>query len=439
MPIVRPFRALLYDPAVVGPIESVVAPPYDVIGRDEQNRLYEASPYNVVRLDLARDSDRYGAASNTFAQWRARGALAHDPQPAFYVYAQRHRLKSGEQHERFGFFCRLHLEEFASGKVLPHEKTLASAKADRLALQRACRANLSSIFGLYTAPGFSLAEAARDALRAAPWTDFTDAAGVRHRLWRMTDDADRETLERLLADRSVYIADGHHRYETALRYRDEMRAETGREGGEEPFDGAQDRPFDYVLAYLVNMDEPGLVVLPTHRMLRELAIPSADFVERLRACFEIEEIARDRGADALFERLQSRPGERRIGLVLRGGAGWFVLAARDGDNDPRLDGSTALRRLDVTLLHGLVLEGPRSILRLDAHHEAEAGRLVYTKDGDEAVARVASGEFAASFLLNATRVDEVRAVSEAGETMPEKSTYFYPKIATGLVFNSLEQ
>ena len=115
-----------------------------------------------------------------------------------------------------------------------------------------------------------------------------------------------------------------------------------------------------------------------------------------------------------------------------------MLTAREGDNDPRLDGSTALRRLDVTLLHGLVLEGPRSILRLDAHHEAEAGRLVYTKDGDEAVARVASGEFAASFLLNTTRVDEVRAVSEAGETMPEKSTYFYPKIATGLVFNSLE-
>src|SRR5207248_1164320 len=163
---------------------------------------------------------------------------------AFYVYAQRHRLKSGEQHERFGFFCRLHLEEFASGKVLPHEKTLASAKADRLALQRACRANLSSIFALYTAPGFSLAEAARGAL----------------------------------------------------------------------------------------------------------ATPSGAFVERLRAGFEIEEIARDRGAGALFERLQPRPGERRIGLVLRGGAGWFVLAARDGDNDPRLDGSTALRRLDVTLL-----------------------------------------------------------------------------------------
>src|ERR1051326_5381590 len=332
MAIVRPFRGLLYDSAVAGPLGSLVAPPYDVIGREEQARLYERSPYNVVRLDLARESDRYGAASRTFAEWRERGVLARDRDPAFYLYAQNHRSKSGGEHERFGFFARLRLEEFASGIVLPHEKTLASAKADRLALQRACRANLSSIFGLYTAPGFSLAAGARDALRAAPWADFTDAAGVRHRLWRMTGGAEREMLERLLADRSVYIADGHHRYETALRYRDEMRAETARRGAEEPFDGAQDRPFDYVLACLVNMDEPGLVVLPTHRMLRELAIPSADFVERLHACFQVEEIARDRGADALFERLQPRPGERRIGLVLRGGAGGFVLAARDGDN-----------------------------------------------------------------------------------------------------------
>ena len=434
MPIVRPFRALLYDPAVVGPIGSVIAPPYDVIGRDEQNRLYDSSPYNVVRLDLARDSDRYGAASETFSQWRTGGALVQDPRPAFYVYAQRHRLKSAEQHERFGFFSRLRLEDFSSGKVLPHEKTLASAKADRLALQRACRANLSSIFGLYTAPGFSLADAARETLREIPWADFTDGAGVRHRLWQMRDPASQQLLERLLADRTVYIADGHHRYETALRYRDEMRAEAG----DKRFDGAPDRPFDYVLAYLVNMDEPGLVVLPTHRLLRDLPIATADFLERLRACFEIEPIAHSRGAHALFERLAAPSGERRIGMALRGEAAWFVLRTRDGDNDGRLHGSTALRRLDVTLLHGLVLEGPRSILLLDAHHEAEAGRLVYTKDGEEALARVESGEFAASFLLNSTRVAEVRAVSEAGETMPEKSTYFYPKIATGLVFNSLE-
>ncbi|HSD09519.1 MAG TPA: DUF1015 domain-containing protein, partial [Candidatus Binatia bacterium] len=430
MAVVRPFRGILYDAAVVGSIASVVAPPYDVVGPEEQNRLYEASPFNVIRLDLSRESDRYGSASRTFAQWCAQGALARDRAPAFYVYVQRYRLKDSEERERFGFFTRLRLEEFASGKVLPHEKTLASAKADRLALQRACRANLSSIFGLYSAPGFSLAEAARGTLGASPWTDFADVASVRHRLWRLTDEGIQRALERRLEARTVYIADGHHRYETALRYRDEMRAATGRRGGQEPF--------DYVLAYLVNMDEPGLVILPTHRLLRELPIAARPLIERLRRSFRVEEVPRSDGRNAFVARLRCGAGERRIGMVLRGQDRFFVLVTRDGENDERLAGSTALRRLDVTLLHGLVLEGAGSILALDAHREAEAGRLVYSKDEDEAVGRVESGEFAAAFLLNPTGVDEVRAVAEAGETMPEKSTYFYPKIATGLVFNSLE-
>jgi uncharacterized protein (DUF1015 family) len=430
MAIVRPFRGLRYDKAVVGSIGSVVAPPYDVIGSEEQARLYEVSPYNVVRLDLSRDRDRYGAASRTFAEWREQGVLARDLEPAFYLYAQRHRLRNGEERERFGFFARLHLEEFASGRVLPHEKTLASPKADRLALQRACRANLSSIFGLYSSPGFSLATVAAQTLRASPWADFEDGAAVRHRLWRLVEADVQESLRRRLESRTVYIADGHHRYETALRYRDERRAETGRRAGAEPF--------EYVLAFLVNMDEPGLVVLPTHRLLRELPIEPADLVERLRCYFHVEEVARAAGAQGLVERMRPAAGERRIGVVLRGERHFFVLVARDGENDARLSGSTALRRLDVTLLHGLVLEGGASILGLDAHREAEAGRWLYTKDEDEAVSRVENGEMAAAFLLNATRVDEVRAVSEAGETMPEKSTYFYPKIATGLVFNPLE-
>jgi uncharacterized protein (DUF1015 family) len=427
--IVRPFRGLRYDPAVVGSIASVVAPPYDVIGSEEQGRLYDASPYNVIRLDLSRDSDRYGSASRTFAQWRERGVLVRDREPAFYLYVQRHRLKGGEEHERFGFFARLRLEEFASGRVLPHEKTLASAKADRLALQRSCRANLSSIFGLYDSPDFSLAAVATQTLGTPAWADFEDGAAVRHRFWCVGDDGLRKALQQQLESRTIYIADGHHRYETALRYRDELRAETGRRSGE---------PFDYVLAYLVNMAEPGLVVLPTHRMLRELSIKPAELVSRLRDYFRIEEVARASGARGIVERMRPAAGERRIGVVLRGEPCFFVLVARNGENDARLSRSTALRRLDVTLLHGLVLEGPGSILGLDAHREAEAGRWTYTKDEEEAVSRVESGEMAASFLLNATRVDEVRAVSEAGDIMPEKSTYFYPKIATGLVFNSLE-
>ncbi len=410
MPTIRPFRGLLYDAAVVGPIGRVVAPPYDVIGPEEQNRLYEASPFNVIRLDLSREADRYGSAAETFRKWLAAGAIRRDEKPAFYAYAQRYAPKGGEERERFGFFTRLHLEEFASKKVLPHEKTIASHKQDRLELQRACRANLSSIFGLYASPGFELSRALGASVEAAE-IDFTDAAGTRHRFWRVTEPALRRSLERELEERTVYIADGHHRYETALRYRDEMREQTGKRGGDEPF--------DYVLAYLVNMEEPGLVVLPTHRMLRELPIAVETVVERLRGLFRVEEA--DRSAPALRAALRPRSeDERRIGVALRGRPKALVLATRDGDNDAKLSGSTAYRRLDVTLLHGLVLEGSKSLLGLDAHREVEAGRLVYTKDDDEAVAGVASGAFAAAFLLNPTRVDEVKAVSQAGETMPEK-------------------
>jgi uncharacterized protein (DUF1015 family) len=430
MATLRPFRGILYDPAVVGPLDRVVAPPYDVIGAEEQGRLYEASPFNAIRLDLSRDRDRYGSAARTFQEWTASGALRRDPSPALYAHGQRFLLKDGTVHERFGVFARLRLEEFSSGKVLPHEKTLAAPKADRLELQRACRANLSPIFGLCSLPGWRLADALAPALAAPPAIAIDDRLGVRHRLWRLTDPALQRGVVERLGGATVYIADGHHRYETALRYRDEMREQSGRRSGEEPF--------DYVLAFLSNMDEPGLVVLPTHRLLRDLALPPGRFAERLGTFFRMEEIPRARGAGPFLESVKRpAPGERRIGVVLRDLDRFLVLATQDGDNDARLVGSTALRRLDVTLLHGLALEGGSSLLGLDAHEEAERGRLVYTKDDEEAVMRVVRGEFAAGFLLNPTRVDEVRAVCEAGETMPEKSTYFYPKLLTGLVFNGL--
>jgi uncharacterized protein (DUF1015 family) len=312
------------------------------------------------------------------------------------------------------------LEPYGEGEVYPHERTFGRQKAQRLELLRATKTKLSPIFLMHDGPS-------PDDPAAPPDIEL-DFEGVHVRLWRVPEPEATALAESVRTP--LVIADGHHRYETALRYRDERREETGRRTGEEPF--------DYVLAYLVNMDEPGLVVLPTHRLLRDLPMEPAGLVERLRACFRVEEVARSSGARGLVDRMKPPASERRIGVVLRGEPFFFVLAARDGDNDARLSGSTALRRLDVTLLHGLVLEGETSILGLDAHREAEAGRWSYTKDEEEAVSRVESGEMAAAFLLNATRVDEVRAVSEAGETMPEKSTYFYPKIATGLVFNPLE-
>jgi uncharacterized protein (DUF1015 family) len=425
MPEIRPLRGILYDPAVVGALDQVVAPPYDVISKEEQDRLYEQSPYNVIRIDLSREPDRYGAAKATWAEWRARGVLVQDATPAIYAYAQRHRTKAGETLERTGFFCRLHVEEFASGKVLPHEKTLASAKQDRLALQHACRANLSPIFGLYRDPSTRLRDRIATTLSGEPLATVVDSLGVENRLWRVTDPAVIAALEASLADRTVYIADGHHRYETALRYRDERRAATGLTDGRQPF--------DYVLAFLCNAAEPGLVVFPTHRLVKTTHVPPDTLVEKLRALFAIEEPS-DRSA-FLAALHGAAEGERRLGVALSSGR-LLVLRTRDGEHDAKLSGSTALRRLDVKLLHGLVLE---PILKIDAHEEAERGNLAYVKDDDEALDRVLSGEFSVGFLMNATRVEEVFAVSEAGETMPEKSTYFYPKLLTGLVFNDLSE
>jgi uncharacterized protein (DUF1015 family) len=430
MPVVGPFRGILYDPAVVGPLERVVAPPYDVIDPAEQDRLYAASPYNVVRLDLSRDPDRYAEAARRYRQWLDSGVLRRDPQPAIYVYAQTYGL-DGEELTRWGFFCRLRLEEFSSRRILPHEKTLDAAKNDRLALQRACRANLSAIFGIYSSPGWRLADAVGDRLGSDPVAVVEDRLGVRHRLWRVTDPAVHEQLALLLRDRTVYIADGHHRYETALRYRDERRAETGRSGGDEPF--------DYLLAFLANLDEPGLTILPTHRLLRDLVVPAGELAEKLRLSFRTEAVPRSAGTDALLAALRRvEPGERRIAAVFRDLREFLVVRFREGEEDRRIARAPALRRLDVSLLHDLVLEGEQSLLGLDARREAEAGRLVYTQDTRGGIARVLSGEFAAGFFLNATRVDEVRAVCEAGETMPEKSTYFYPKLLTGLVFHSVD-
>lgn len=425
MAIVRPFRGIRYDASVVGPIERVIAPPYDVIGADEQGRLYDTSPFNAVRLDLGREQDRYGSAARAFREWQSSGALVRDPEPAFYVYAQRYRI-AGEERERWGFFSRLRLEDLDSGVVRAHERTLAAPKADRLELQRATRANLSPIFGIYSVPGWSLADAVRPALGAAE-VDIPDLGGVGHRLWRVADPAVHRELAARLADRTVYIADGHHRYETALRYRDEMREATGRRSGEEPF--------DHVLAFLANVEEPGLTVLPTHRLVKDLAMPAWSFIVRLRQLFLIDELPKVEGVAAFLRALEPRAdGERRLGAVLHGLDGYLVLVARPGEG-ALPEGASLLRRLDVSLLHGLVLEG---LLGREVHREAESGGLAYVKDAEEAIARVERGEFAAGFLLNATRVEEVLAVCDAGELMPEKSTYFYPKIPTGLVFNSLE-
>ncbi len=395
MAVVRPLAGWRYDPARVGDIGQVLAPPYDVITPAEQAELYARSPYNVIRLILPREAERGATAARTLREWIDAGILRPDPEPAVYLYSQQFSLPDGSTRRRDGLLCRLRLEDFASGVVRPHERTLPGPKADRLAILRATGANLSAIFGLYDRAGEPVRELLGGAALGAP---LVDVSGW-HQLWRVTDSAAIARVQAALAQESIIIADGHHRYETALAYRDEQ---PGNEAAE------------YVLAYLANMEEEGVVILPTHRLVRgPLRVDGPTLEARLREAFALEPLdpRRRRSAGEIDCVLPDRPLRLRAGPAAR---------ARLGDLPP------VLRELEVELLRRAILE---PILG------AGAEELDFTHEDDEALAAVTDGRAAVAFLVNPPSMAQVRQVCLAGEVMPEKSTYFYPKLATGLVFS----
>jgi uncharacterized protein (DUF1015 family) len=396
MAIVKPFRALRYDPARIGDLGAVVAPPYDVISTAQQDALYARSPWNVVRLILPREPERAEAAAATLRAWMAAGVLAVDAEPALYFYSQEFSLNDGSRRHRDGLLCRLGLEEFSTGVVRPHERTFPGPKQDQLALLRATGAYLSPIFGLYARPGERLRDLA--GIAGAPLVEVAEDHGEVHRLWRVTDPAAVARVTAALAPETIFIADGHHRYETGLAYRRE-RGATGP---------------DSILAFVSNVEEEGLVVLPTHRLLRApLRLDPAVFEARLREAFAVEPLPAG----------SARP-DGAIDVVLADRR--FRLRPREAARARVADLPASVRTLDVAVLHGAIL-GP--IL------DVEPGQLEFTHDDEEAFESVATGRSTAAFLLNPPSVAAVRAVCLAGELMPEKSTYFYPKLASGLVFD----
>ncbi|HYR97260.1 MAG TPA: DUF1015 domain-containing protein [Candidatus Binatus sp.] len=395
MAVVRPLAGLRYDPARVGDVGQVLAPPYDVITPAEQAELHARSPHNVIRLILPREPDRGAAAARTLREWVDARILVPDPAPAMYLYSQRFSLPDGATRRRDGVLCRLRLEDFASGVVLPHERTLPGPKADRLAILRATGANLSAIFGLYARPREPVRELLGGASLGPPLIDVNGW----HQLWRITDQAAIDRFVRALAAETIVIADGHHRYETALAFRDEQ---PGNEAAR------------YVLAYLANVEDEGVVILPTHRLVRQPLRLAPDALEaRLRETFAVERLESAR---------RRAPGE--IDAVLPGRR--LRLRPLAGATDRLRDLPSVLRSLDVELLQRAILT---PLLGLDAE------ALDFTHDDEEAADAVAAGRAAAAFLLNAPTIATVRDVCLAGEVMPEKSTYFYPKIATGLVLS----
>ncbi len=435
MPDIRPFRALRYDPEVAGDPALLVAPPYDVIGPALHEALLARHPRNAVRLDFpavvpGEDPDqRYRRVAHTLAAWRSDGTLRKDPRPSVYVYEQTYRVPgTSVQRTQRGYFARLRLEPFGPGSsVLPHERTLSAPKEDRYRLLRATGLNTSPVVGLYDDPSNVTGAALASAAGGTPVTDLVDDDDVRHRLWVVAAEPGG-VAEVLLAASSagpVFIADGHHRYETAVRYRNERRVQSTE----------TDPAFDFVLMLFVDAAS-ALTVLPTHRLVRRIGEAG---LERLGAglprLFEVEAtthealVARFGGGGGLTG------GKGTFGLLTRGGA-WLLRARREAFAPLQTSGGPAVRALDVAILDMAV----DALLRIDADAVAAGQRIAYAKSAAEAAAAVASGDDGvdAAFLLEPTPVASILAVARDGDVMPQKSTYFYPKALTGLLFNPHE-
>lgn len=421
---VRPIKALHYDLGRVGSLDAVAAPPYDVIDAAGRAQLLERSPHNAVAIDLPRlldgeasegAGDPYAGAAATIAAWRRDGVLVADSEPALWAMTQDYVAPDGNSYSRHGILCRVRVEDYESGTVRPHERTHPGPLQDRLELTRATRLNLSPIFSLSTEDPWPLVE---PALTAEPWGEATDEDGTVNRVWRVADPALLAAVSERLAGAQLLIADGHHRYETARAYRDEV-------GGE--------GPHQYTLMSLTGLDDPGLTVFPTHRLLSGFAgnpDRMGAFGAGMRELFESEEVALD-AIDPAGEE-----GVGVFGLYDSFHRQAYRLRLKPGalaDLDRRLAGKPeAYRRLDSAILEALVLKG---LAEMSDHDIDERRGLEYAKSVPAALALVDEGKFDVALLQRPVPVEQVKAVAETEENMPPKSTYFFPKVMTGFVFN----
>ena len=423
MPEIKPFRALRYNAKRVS-LSDVVAPPYDVISPDQQAALYRRSPHNVVRLILGREEDRYEEARMNLEQWTEEHVLLRDEDPAVYFLEQEFTGPDGTSHRRRGFIAICRVEEFKAGAVLPHERTLSKPKEDRFRLVQATRTNLSQIFSIYSDPEHRMEPLLARGMTGPSLIDIVHD-GVKNRLWRQGDpELIRAVAERMRGE-TVLIADGHHRYETALAYRDLMRIKSG--------DRTGTAAFDYTMMFFSSMDDPGLVVFPTHRLVHSLdSADAGNLLERVRESFEVTQAA---SLEDLASMLSSQP-EYAFGLIAPGG---FHLLKLKGKELLRslisADTSPEVRELDVTLLHSYLLE---EMLGISREAQEKKMNLDYVKTVEEAGNAVAGGSAQFAFLMNPTKLTQIRRVARAGQTMPQKSTFFYPKLLSGLLLYPLE-
>lgn len=416
---IAPLQTMRYERAIAGPLQTLVSPPYDVIDAQLRARLAAGNKYNVVGVDLPEGGeDRYDNAEALIRRWTDEGALTIEDEPAIWVLRQKYTGPDGAERVRHGIFCRVRIQDYGPGKIRPHERTHPGPKQDRLDLMRATRANLSPIFSLFSDETGDFAKLVNDATGGEPYDHCTDLDGSENTLWRVGDDATIDALVETLADRELLIADGHHRYETARTY----AAEIGGDG-----------PHNYVLMFLCALQDPGMTVFPTHRLIaggtpeRRAAVAAV-----IEQSFEPTEIPAGELVPADDE--DTRGCE--FGYLEGAGRPAVRLKLKDQSiADAALAGrSQAYRQLDTAILEALLLKGALGMTDDDISH---LNGLWYSSDVDEARAFVEGDRFDMGFFLRSTPIRQIQDVAAAGETMPPKSTYFYPKVPTGLVFNPL--
>jgi len=420
---VRPFRALRYDTQRVD-LGRVIVPPYDVIAAEERETFFERDPHNAIRLELTREvkdqsTTDYAQIPETLAEWRRAGVLLHDPQPGLYPLRQRFTDPDGREQVRQGFFALLRLEDYESRVVRPHERTLDGPKADRLKVLRAAQANLSSVFTLYEDRGDELAKVIGKAFEDSPIATATDETGMVHQLARLIDPADIESVRDFMADRPLVIADGHHRYETALNYRNEKRKEHPEAGPE--------APWEFILVYLANAYAPGTLLLPIHRLIVKGAVPTeAAWTDRLPGwSHRTVPIASPEELPALLAQHLAPLANRRA-FAVDDASGSLRIFSKPLEQDGELT---------IRVLHREVIAG---VFDLDEADVAQ-GAIDYPKSAVQTAIDLRHGRGAVALYLNPLAPDDVFRVTEAGDVLPQKSTFFYPKLPTGLVFRLHEE
>lgn len=445
---IMPFIGTRYNSRSIGHLSKVLAPPYDVISPEFQNELYKRHENNIIRLELNKDEEnddhfnnRYTRAANFFRLWRTESVLIEDEMPSLYLYEQEFKLPDDTVKKRRGFYAAVKLEDYTSGGIKAHEQTFAGPKADRLNLMRATNANFSPIFVIYRDPQAQISAILNEVMSKKAWEEVTDDDGVIHRLWVLQSPSAIGQIRELMSNKDLFIADGHHRFETAINYRDEMRAKTGIRDGKQPF--------DYMMMYLTNAEQDGMVILPTHRVLsREVMddVVLSEAVEELKEHFNFEnggkiDLSKPQkdGRDVL-EKLVSLGQNRQIAFAMiqsNGDLTYLTLkkesSTLDLVNDSNLD--KMICDLDVTVLHKYIIN---QVMIGNPDYELETEEdCFYIRDVKRAFSLLKSKKCTLAFLMNTPDMDQVLEVVQAGLKMPHKSTFFFPKIITGFVLRNM--